>query len=163
MTTSYIVTESILEYSDHILPSTWKHSGTRWQHLSYLIRGSIPTYSDHILHCKRKHSGIVTTFYLVPDNIQVHGDNIYLTLYMEAFRHLVTKSYMEHENLHIFGIYTAPNLSNSYSNDMLAVKLSGFPDMHWRDLFTSTRRQVTHCYLVFKHFLQKGPCNSTHF
>jgi hypothetical protein len=37
-------------------------------------------------------------------------------------------------------IYTATNLSNSYSNDMLTVKLSGFPDMHWRDLFTSTRR-----------------------
>jgi hypothetical protein len=55
------------------------------------------------------------------------------------------------------------NLSNSYSNDMLMVKLSGFPDMHWRDLFTSTRRQVVHYYLVFKHFLQKGPCNSTQF
>ena len=25
---------------------------------------------------------------------------------------------------------TATNLSNSYSNDMLTVKLSGFPDMH---------------------------------
>ena len=60
-------------------------------------------------------------------------------------------------------IYTATNLSNSYSNDMLTVKLSGFPDMHWRDLFTSTRRQVAHYYLVFKHFLQKGPCNSTQF
>jgi hypothetical protein len=35
--------------------------------------------------------------------------------------------------------------------------------MHWRDLFTSTRRQVAHHYLVFKHFLQKGPCNSTQF
>jgi hypothetical protein len=34
--------------------------------------------------------------------------------------------------------YMANNLSNSYSNDMLTVKLSGFPDMHWRDLFTST-------------------------
>jgi hypothetical protein len=35
---------------------------------------------------------------------------------------------------------TATNPSNSYSNDMLTVKLSGFLDMHWRDLFTSTRR-----------------------
>ena len=26
---------------------------------------------------------------------------------------------------------TATNLFNSYSNDMLTVKLSGFPDMHW--------------------------------
>ena len=48
---------------------------------------------------------------------------------------------------------TATNLSNSYSNDMLTVKLSGFPDMHWRDFFTSTRRQVAHYYLVFKHSL----------
>ena len=46
---------------------------------------------------------------------------------------------------------------------MQTVKLSGFPDMHWRDLFTPTRRQVAHHYLVFKHFLQKGPCNSTQF
>jgi hypothetical protein len=58
---------------------------------------------------------------------------------------------------------TATNLSNSYSNDVLTVKLSGFPDMHWRSLFTSTRRQVAHYHLVFKHFLQKGPCNSTQF
>ena len=65
--------------------------------------------------------------------------------------------------LHNTPIYTATNLSNSYSNDMLTVKLSGFPDMHWRDLFTSTRRQVAHYYLVFKHFLQKRPCNSTQF
>jgi hypothetical protein len=35
---------------------------------------------------------------------------------------------------------SATNLSNSYSNDMLMVKLSRFPDMHWRDLITSTRR-----------------------
>ena len=58
---------------------------------------------------------------------------------------------------------TATNLSNSYSNDILTVKLSGFPNMHWRDLFTSTRRQVAHYYLVLKHFLQKGTCNSTQF
>ena len=51
---------------------------------------------------------------------------------------------------------TATNLFNSYSNDMLTVKLSGFPDMHWRDLFTFTRRQVAHYYLVFKHFYKKG-------
>ena len=38
---------------------------------------------------------------------------------------------------------TATNLFNSYSIDMLTVKLSGFPDMHWRDLFTSTRRQAS--------------------
>jgi hypothetical protein len=50
-------------------------------------------------------------------------------------------------------LYTATNLFNSYSNDMLTVKLSGFPDMHWRDFFTSTRRQVAHYYLVFKHSL----------
>ena len=31
-------------------------------------------------------------------------------------------------------------LSNTYLNDMLTVKLSGFPDMNWRNLFTSTRR-----------------------
>jgi hypothetical protein len=62
-----------------------------------------------------------------------------------------------------FFIITATNLSISYSNDMLTVKLSGFPDMHWRDLFTSIRRQVAHYYLVFKHFLQKRPCNSTQF
>jgi hypothetical protein len=35
-------------------------------------------------------------------------------------------------------IYMATNLS--YSNDMLTVELSGFPDMYWRDLFTSTTR-----------------------
>ena len=72
------------------------------------------------------------------------------------------------QSLFIFDMFldvwnTATNLSNSYSNDMLTVKLSGFPDMHWRDLFTSTRRQVAHYYLVFKHFLQEGSCNSTQF
>ena len=68
-----------------------------------------------------------------------------------------------HHRKSVTYIDTTTNLSNSYSNDMLTVKLSGFPNMHWRDLFTSTRRQVAHYYLLFKHFLQKGPCNSTQF
>jgi hypothetical protein len=55
-----------------------------------------------------------------------------------------------------FLLNTATDLSNSYSNDMLTVKLSGFPDMHWRDLFTSTRRQVAHCILYSSTFYKKG-------
>jgi hypothetical protein len=43
-------------------------------------------------------------------------------------------------NKNVFIFCTATNLSNSYSNDRLTVKLSGFQDMKWRDLFTSTRR-----------------------
>ena len=43
-------------------------------------------------------------------------------------------------NKNVFIFCMATNLSNSYSNDRLTVKLSGFQDMKWRDLFTSTRR-----------------------
>ena len=53
--------------------------------------------------------------------------------------------------------YTATNLSNSYSNDMLTVKLSGFPDMHWRDLFTSTRNFKLHIIILYSStFYKKG-------
>jgi hypothetical protein len=43
----------------------------------------------------------------------------------------------------------ATNFSNSYSNDMLTVKLSGFPDMHWWDLFTSTRYELERLVAVY--------------
>ena len=51
------------------------------------------------------------------------------------------------------------NLSNSYSNDMLTVKLSGFPDMHWRDLFTSTRSEGGKLHIIILYsstFYKKG-------
>ena len=51
----------------------------------------------------------------------------------------------------------ATNLSNSYSNDMLTVKLSGIPDMHWRDLFTSTRNSTLHIIILYSNtFYKKG-------
>jgi hypothetical protein len=51
---------------------------------------------------------------------------------------------------------TATNLSNSYSNDMLTVKLSGFPDMHWRDLSRLQGGKLHIIILYSSTFYKKG-------
>jgi hypothetical protein len=44
------------------------------------------------------------------------------------------------ENFDVVGVDEGQFVSILKLKGMLTVKLSGFPDMHWRDLLTSTRR-----------------------
>jgi hypothetical protein len=62
-----------------------------------------------------------------------------------------------------YHLRTATNLSNSYQNDMLTVKVIGITEYALAGSFHVYKEVSCTLYLVFMHFLQKGPCNSTQF